>query len=330
MTRRCLTLCVLPVAVCASPVAAGAPAGTKHRPTLTYAPGKYVLNRLEKTSFSSAGKAAGIDARVERLMVLDMGLGKCDAKGVKRLVMSFRRFRLQTVSAGVKLTIDTDQPDDGVFGKFDPALGRNYRRLCAARLLADISPAGELTIVRGLDAFWDDQAARHPSEAQRLKGMKKGQGDPLFTTILATWGDYLPRKPVAVGERWTSEVAATLPYVGPVRLSQECWVHEVASGEGGKLLVIRFVRTTTEDKAATRKPDQPDLGFRDMSLRQTGSLQFNLDTNMPARLVINTKGRFVALPRRAGTARNVVQLTQRLEATIDPAPAQRAATQPRP
>ena len=322
LTAVCASLCV----ACALGRAAGsADGGDSHkcRPILSYTPGTYRLKRQENTSFSVAGKVGGGDARIERLMVLDIDVGKPDAKGLKRLTMSFRRFRLHTVGGGLAQTLDTDNPTDDVVGKVGSIMSRSIRRMTReARMVVDVEKGGKIWIVKGLDAFWDRQADKASADAERVREMKRGHGEALLESLMLIWWQFLPEEPVGAGSRWKTNVTSPVAYLGPIALSQECWVHQMDKADNGhNVLAIRFRRTGKEDKAASRPSGKPDLAFRDMNLRQTGTLWFDVEAHMPKRLVINTRGRAVDARRRAGAAKNVIQIQQRLEATIEPAPA---------
>ncbi|MBN1554443.1 MAG: hypothetical protein JXA11_06840 [Phycisphaerae bacterium] len=274
MTRRGSikqTVLVFLVSLC---VVAGARAdGKTYTLRQQFQPGTYyVVMHMDLLQASIAGPE-GQDAKhtqgvdMKQLFVLKMVVEKPDDAGNKTMTLTYARIA-QTMKASGMAILQYDSMDPG---SANSPIGQNYAPLLKAKIKAVLDKDDNITSVSGFDAIWEEMKKANPAMGT-MGDMKQSFNDESLKKMIQAGQEYLPTKPVAVGDTWDVEQKIPAPMIGTMTTKMNMKLDSVEE-KAGRLTATISVQGTAESENGDRKG--PML-IKNMAIKQDGHLLFDI------------------------------------------------------
>ncbi len=135
---------------------------------------------------------------------------KADEGGIKTIVSSFERFRMNSDMAGLNIRIDTDEPvmADSSEGGKDPVqtIQKMFGAIRGQRFTLKVNQEGQITDVRGFENMAENIADSlgldEKERAEMLQGFKGQFNQSEMKQSLERFWYIFPNKEVKVGDSW--------------------------------------------------------------------------------------------------------------------------------
>lgn len=251
--------------------------GDKVSLTPKYLPGTHVFN----ISVNSESKAVEGETEVPLRnvcmeMTMEMTVSQPDAKGNKRMIIQFTKYKTAMSARGESGSYSSTQPDDE--GKEPWA--SVVKAMLAAEITATVAPDGSISNVKGFDEAFSTVSDDTKSAA--LKNYMKSffSEDGLIKLMLDGDRKMLPREPVAIGQEFKNTAKMVVPKVGEVDLTVEGKVVAIDKTDKGLIATIDHKakidrKILTTEPGATTKPLKNAL--KQFTMSQNGHGKFNVD-----------------------------------------------------
>lgn len=272
---RLALLCVLTIAFL-TPAVVTAPPGKTYQLRQTFQPGTYytvtnVDTRQKKTLGEQTDSETNApEMNVQQIWVVKMIVGQPDEKGSKSIAMTFERFQ-QTTNMGGEKVAEYDSLASNA--KNDP-MDQFFAPLRKAIITIVLDKQDNVVSIEGLEGIWNEQET--PSNAKpMINRLKKSFNVDSLKKMILFSRDFLPAKPVAVGESWSNE--QTLPtMVGNATMPLNMTFTSVDVEEGCHKALIVFSGKTQEIRR--KKNTSADSRDRKISVdfQQKGMLRFDI------------------------------------------------------
>ncbi len=135
---------------------------------------------------------------------------KADVGGIKTIVSSFERFKMNTEMAGLNIRIDTDEPvaADSSTGEKNPvqAVQKMFGAIRGQRFTLKVNPEGQITEVTGFENMAENIADSlgldEKEREEMLQGFKGQFSQSEMKQSLERFWYIFPNKEVKVGDSW--------------------------------------------------------------------------------------------------------------------------------
>jgi len=265
-------------------VAAASPAEQAEPEKLTlqskYTPGNYYQTmKIEMDQLIRTPQQPPQKVHSSQRWVTGVRIFPPDEKGNTRMLMQFKQIRMDTDAGQMQMHFDSAKPS----AQQTPDIARimDPLRKQVIELVAD--PEGKVTCTKGLDTFWENQAAKasSPATAAMVQALAEALGGEALAKRANEEARFLPDKPVGVGDRWKFDYPSEVPNLGTLQLKGDCKVKSVKQTPLGPLALIEYKgRMTKEDE-----PKEMNFGGARMKLTKltstlSGSVKFNTEFGM--------------------------------------------------
>ena len=214
--------------------------------------------------------------RMEQMLVTKVRVGEAEPEGDRQIEMRFDRIK-QVVKRGAQ-TLSYDSAGDQA--KQNEELARAYRPLLGIKMSIVVGPDGKVKEVTGLEEFWKKLAEENPRVAETLKDMQKQMGDQVVKELISKGRDLMPAGGAAVGQSWKNDKTVGVPFLGEVKLVQDCKLTKVEKTQDGRMAVIDYKGKMTLPKDAKVQVGMVSLEFTAFAMNQEGQVLYNIDTGM--------------------------------------------------
>ena len=288
MKRAMCAAAALAAAWAAVLLGAGATRSAKDKVLLTqrYVPGEYVQTlKMTMDQTIQVGEQE-IPQKMTMQFAIRLRIGEPEQDGSKKMTLTYERIKQDVEMLGRKMSYDSAGE-----GPQDPNLGRGLGPLLKAKVSMTIGPDGKVKDVAGMDAMWDALAAKDPSMARMTAQMKRGMGDEKIKEMVEKFGDYLPDKPVAVGETWDARAEMEIPVVGAMNMVTTCKLKDIQHKPSGRHAVIDV--TAQAKSEGGQIPGAAQAKVRGVALDMVGRQTVNVANPMLFTSTLTQKGTMV-------------------------------------
>ena len=283
----------IPAVLVVALLASASPAADKIDLKQKFPAGTYVMTTEgDMKQDMNMGPAGTMRQNIKMLMALEMTAEKPAEDKTQVLHISYKRLKMSVTGGPMGLSFDSERPP--VAGEetspVSAMMWQILKPLLGAKLDITIDGQGKAVKMSGMDKLWGEMAEANPAAAPMMASMKKSFGDETMKMMLWEMAGPLPKQPVAVGEKWTTNKALVVPMLGNMTMEQECTLKEVRKTSAGRIAKIGFVGKFSKgkpkpgDNAATTP-----MTISKMAGQQTGTMRFNVDTGMVAEIVTDQK-----------------------------------------
>ena len=265
-TLHRLAMLAAALAVTGVCLAGAKPGGKKITLKQKYVPGNYL--QTISMEVDQVAQVGGHEIRTQITLEYTIGvrISKPDKTGAKKMTWEYKRIKQTIATHRGKMSYDSAAPKKG-----DRNLGKVIGPLTKAKITIIIGPDDIIKTVTGMGKVWDELAKKDPV----LAGMRTSMGNKMVKDMAEKVGQYLPGKPVAVGEEWVNKNDLDVPMLGKVKVEMKCKLKSIKAAAGEKRAVISV--TGKHELAAIR------LGgttVRKLVITMTGENKLNVDNPM--------------------------------------------------
>ena len=250
-------------------------AGAAEKVTLKerYASGAYLMTtKMTMDQTVTAGGTEQPAMHMEQLMAMKLDISQPDAKGNKKMVITYERIKVQAEAGGEGKTYDSDEPAE----KQDPSMAQTLDILRKARIEVTIDRDDKFVTASGLDKLWDELAKDNELMGPALEQMKAQLGDKMIKDMLKQSQVMLPKEPVAEGAEWKNDMELDMPVVGKTTVSMECKLDSVKKSGGSSVATISWTGTISA-KDSTTQVMGADATISKMDFKQVGMTRFDVE-----------------------------------------------------
>ena len=234
-----------------------------------YAPGSYlVTTNMTADQKTTVGETDQPPRHIERLMVMKLTIAEPDAKGDKKLQVTYERIRHVIGTGDNARAYDSAGPAD----EQDPALARVFAPLLIAKVEAAVNSRGEFLQVSGPEALLEDTGRLGPSTQPAPPGRGRFGPDAVRDMLNQTYA-MLPKRPVSVGDKWQNNMELNLPLLGRINLPLDCKLESLAGG--GALATITWTGALEAQQPTETEMMGRKLRVKTSSTKQTGKAEFD-------------------------------------------------------
>ena len=256
----------------------------------------------------------------------DVQIDPPDAAGETRLTFACRSVR-------AKMDVDAPQLPQGKHMSYDSALTPDYQDPSLAAMLRPMvgweghmwARGGKFTRVDGVTELMQNIRWNAPPEAQQMMaGFEKQMGDFMKEMLTQHWGELIPDKPIAPGDRWKGQLRVTsVPMIGEMTIDCECMLHRIEQGAKGKLAVIGFTATSTlRDRTVDLSSMAPGAGaarIETLTLSESGAFYFDTALGLSTRVGMEGRASGTMTVEAAGQqARVNLNVEMKAKNVLDP------------
>jgi hypothetical protein len=247
-----------------------------------FPPGRYVLNQKMKTvNTVTRPDAPPHKQTMNQQMQFSVDASKPDAEGTRTVIVRLTRIRQVTEIGALRMAYDSDKPAKDQ----NPELVKLLGPMRNTKITSKVNAEGKIVSVSGLGEMWDALARGVPGNAERamLRQMKESMGDRWVKDILGQASEFMPAKPVAVGETWRGSFKMKVPFVGEVNYTFDCRLDEIAHEEGSNRAVVSLRGSVDRPGVTTTKIGPTTVHVSQVRIRQTGTFVIDVDSGLPLR-----------------------------------------------
>jgi len=238
-------------------------------------PGQYEATiEMAMDQSMTVDKQAQPKQHMEQTLVARIDVGEPRANGDRVIEITYTRIKQEVKRGGETLSYDSA----GEPAKQNQVLAKAYKPLLAIHIKVVLGPAGEVKEVTGLEEFWKKLGKENPGAAATFKDMQKQMGDQLVKELISKARDLMPAGGAAVGQTWKVNKNVGVPFVGEVKLVQDCKLTAVKHTEAGEVAVIDYKGKMTLPEHASVEVGVVKLEFTSFQMSQDGQLLYNVDT----------------------------------------------------
>jgi hypothetical protein len=284
MTTR-LTLSLLLLAVLCSPLSAETVTFKQDLPAGTY----YSTMLMNTDQTMDTGPMGPMTSKIKMLMVAKYDVSQADAQGMRQVRFNYERIVQDMSAMGGAMVMSYDSDNPQAAGGQGAMLAQVYQPMLEAKFVITMDKDGQVTQVQGVDEMLQAMGQKNPQSRAMLAGMKEAFGKEAIAKMINQARDFMPDKPVAVGESWTNQQTISAPMIGDLQLESTSTLVDLSSDGDGRVAEIDIKGTATSSGAAqaANLPTGGAMDIKDMNIDQTGKLFVNPDTGLAKRVVID-------------------------------------------
>ncbi len=280
--KTLMTFVVLVVAF-ASVAGAGEKVLIKQR----FAPGAYLTTTKMVTDQTiNVNNMPQPPQHIEMLMAMKTVISKPDAKGFKKMVITYERIKQEMKMGATAISYDSSGPKD----KQNPILSQTVGVLLKAKIEATIDRDGKIVKVGGLNELWDKMGEQNEMMKPMMAKMKKEMGDAMIEKMIMQGQVMLPKKPVGVGETWKNDLEMGAPIIGKIKMSLDCKLDSIITRGGAKIAVISFNSTAKGVKPSETKMMGMKMIIHKFDMKQKGKAEVDTDNSMSGVVNVDQTG----------------------------------------
>jgi hypothetical protein len=249
---------------------------------LNLQPGTTYTSTIDMTNAEKQG-ANGEEQMLtnEMLWIWDYAVLDKDMRGNTDIRLIYKRVKLIQDFGGQRFEYDSDNPPEFL----DPSM-KSMASLIGSDLYVNLTPEGKVLNVEGIDSLLDRtiSAMDLPESPQKdviIDNLKKQFGYDAMKQALEQITAFYPQNPVAVGDRWKSDVNLTSGF--PMRIISN---YALKSRENGRA-EITVSSEILSDPASNKMTMGPLTMAYDIRGGQTGSIQADEATGLPLNSTLN-------------------------------------------
>jgi hypothetical protein len=260
---------------------------------------KFPAGRVDKMVISQdlrqtlAGKDLPAPVNQFQKQTMDAVLKVGEGRSVE---IAFERIRSSDNFRGVEVGFDSEKDKDSR----EPA-ARLLTALVGARLRMRFGADNKVEQFSGMNDMLDQLGKQIPGQDAFIRQLKQGLGDDAYKDIMnQALASFLPAKPVAVGDSWTTEQAQKLGGLGSIKLKLDLKLEAIEERDGRKLARIAFTGKGTLDG---------NFGVQDIQVKadeveQKGVIYFDIDRGWLADQKIDQTIKGTVTVKQAGMERD--------------------------
>jgi hypothetical protein len=249
-----------------------------------YVPGQYVLtmDQRAKTTTSMMGQRIPSDVTMETAAQIDVS--KPDDKGNKTIKFTYKRVTQTVDAGGMRMSFDSAKKDQ------TPSPLASMGKMVGSTITMTVDKDGKVTKVEGVDEMMDKMTEGNPAAAGMMKDMKKQFGPEAMAQMISSSRQFLPEKPVAPGESWTSSATIPMPMIGEAKTEMKNKLTEVKKVDGREMAAIAFEGTTKSEGGEAVGDENVQMKMSSMDIKQKGTVLVDTENPMIQQSTMSQKG----------------------------------------
>ena len=278
---------VIVIAVAVVSLAAGALAGEKITLKQRYQPGSYVWEmKTDMKMTMDMGQPQPMAQNMKMLMAAQMVVGPMTEKG-QQFRVTYKRIRQEIKNPMMSMSYDSALPA----AQQNPMLAGLLQAMLNKQIVVTLDAEGKTKNVVGMDKIWDAMGRGNPAAAGAMQNMKSQFSDETMKQMFSQADQFLPNKPVAVGEKWQVASKQTIPMIGEASVTNDCVLKDVKKVKGAETAIIDFVGTFVAAEGQQIKPlPGASIKFEKMDMKTSGTMNLDVRTGMMTASTMKQKG----------------------------------------
>jgi len=255
------------------PCAIGLAQGDKVTIKYGWEPGVYIMTQ---TSTSVSEQVVGkekLKSKSTSTVVWELNVGVPGGKGEKKIAAKVLKCRFQE-EGDLPMSYDSE----AAAGTQDKNAVFVYEPLLKTPVEITMDADDAIVEVSGLDKLWTDLGTKAATDEQkmRLAEVSIEFGDKVVEQSIRRLESAVPKKPVAVGDKWTAGVRSDLPVVGEIKQRYDCSLKGIEDTANGKAAVVEMDATYELAKPRPGKVQGVEVTISKLFVTETGELRFDL------------------------------------------------------
>ncbi len=240
-----------------------------------------VMHSVTHIAGAMQGMGIGVQKMTQKIQQwIKLECLEVDSDGIAKVRMTFERMAMDMNFFGKSARFDSADPPSSQPGKDDAseAMRKGTGLMFAGKsLTATVTPEGKCLKLEGIDEMFEGMKD-FPGGESMLQSLKESMSENVMSNQLLNT-QWVPKKPVRIGETWSTEQRMKMGPIGEVTVKSRNKLLAVETIDGRR--IARIGQTTNMEVASTpggsKLPGMENVQIKMTSLGGTGTWLWDLD-----------------------------------------------------